>query len=242
MRAHACLIGLTAALAFAPDASAQLFEDRKGDEEKGPPRAYFGLDFLAAAPTGQFATYVSNGFGVGAHFLWQFDEPGIMALRVDGNFLVYGHETFNVPLSPTTPRIRVDVTTSNNIGSVHAGPQLMVPNGYFRPYVNAGFGFSNFFTHSSVEGSHDESPFASTTNYSDFVWSWTAGGGIYIPVSRRGNPVSIDLSARYHRNGETRYLREGSIIEDGTGDISFEPIQSETNLLVYQIGVSIGIR
>ena len=240
MRAYASLLSFAAMLALAPSAQAQLFEEPK--PEKGPPRAFFGADFLVAVPTGQFANYVENGFGVGAHFLWQFDDPGVMALRLDGNLMIYGHETFSVPLSPTTPRIRVDVTTNNSIGSVHIGPQLMVPNGQFRPYINAGVGFSNFFTYSSVEGSRDDQPFASSTNYSDFIWSWTAGGGIYIPVSRRGTPVSIDLGARYHRNGETRYLREGSIIEDGTGDIEYEPIQSETNLLVYQIGVSVGIR
>ena len=239
MRALAYLACLAALTTVAPDAHAQLFEEPK--PEKGPPRAYFGGDFLVAAPTGQFATYVENGFGVGGHFLWQFDEPGIMALRIDGNLLVYGHERFNVPLSPTTPRIRVDVTTSNSIGSVHIGPQLMVPNGYFRPYLNAGIGFSNFFTYSSVEGSRDAEPFASSTNYSDFVWSWTAGGGIYIPVSRGKTPVSLDVGVRYHRNGETRYLREGSIIEEGD-EIYFDPIQSQANMLVYQIGLSFGVR
>lgn len=239
MRAQTGLIALAMILVAAPGAQGQLFEEPKG--EKSPPRAYFGADFLVGAPTGQFANYVGNGFGVGAHFLYQFDDPGILALRIDGNMLVYGHETFNVPLSPTTPRIRVDVTTSNNIGSLHIGPQFMVPNGRFRPYLNAGFGFSNFFTYSSVEGSREDSPFASSTNYSDFVWSWTGGGGIYIPLARKGTPVSIDLGARYHRNGETRYLREGSIVENGT-EIFFEPIQSETNLLVYQIGISVGVR
>ena len=240
MRAYASLFSLAALLVVVPPVDAQLFEEPK--PEKGPPRAYFGGDFLVAVPTGQFANYVENGFGFGAHFLWQFDDPGVMALRIDGNLMIYGHETFNVPLSPTTPRIRVDVTTNNNIGSVHIGPQLMVPNGNFRPYINGGVGFSNFFTYSSVEGSRDDSPFASSTNYSDFVWSWTAGGGVYIPLSRGGTPVSIDIGARYHRNGETRYLREGSIIEDGSGDIAYEPIRSETNLLVYQLGISVGVR
>lgn len=240
MRANACLLALAALLAIAPRADAQLFEDRR--TEKSPPRAYLGGNFMVAAPTGEFASYVDNGFGFGAHILYQFDDPGIMALRIDGSILVYGHETLNVPLTPTTGRIRVDVTTSNNIGSLHIGPQFMAPNGRFRPYLNGGVGFSNFFTYSSVEGTRDESPFASSTNYSDFVWSWTAGGGIYIPVSRGRTPVSIDLGARYHRNGETRYLREGSIEESGTGEIFFDPIQSETNLLVYQIGVSVGIR
>lgn len=239
MRLQPSLMALALIALAPPLAHGQLFEEPRNGESRQ--RAYFGGNFLVGAPTGQFANYVDNGFGVGAHFLYQFDEPGILALRIDGNMLVYGHETYNVPLSPTLPRIRVDVTTSNNIGSLHIGPQLMVPNGRFRPYLNAGFGFSNFFTFSAVEGSQDDSPFASSTNYSDFVWSWTGGGGIYIPVSRKGNPVSIDLGARYHRNGQTRYLREGSIVESGS-EIFFEPIQSETNLLVYQIGISVGVR
>lgn len=38
-----------------------------------------------------------------------------------------------------------------------------------------------------------------------------------------------------------RYLREGSIQEEPDGTISFTPIESETNLLWLQFGVSIGL-
>ena len=39
-------------------------------------------------------------------------------------------------------------------------------------------------------------------------------------------------------NGQVRYLREGSIREAPDGSISFRPIESETNMLLIQVGVS----
>jgi hypothetical protein len=38
-----------------------------------------------------------------------------------------------------------------------------------------------------------------------------------------------------------RYLREGSIAVDGN-DVTISPIESQANLVVYQVGVSIGLR
>ena len=53
-------------------------------------------------------------------------------------------------------------------------------------------------------------------------------------------PISIDLSARYHGNGEAKYLRKGDIIDHPDGSISFTPNHSETNLWTFQLGVSMG--
>ncbi|MBV6520754.1 MAG: hypothetical protein MNPFHGCM_00872 [Gemmatimonadaceae bacterium] len=193
-------------------------------------------------PQGVFRDYVKQGFGADAFFRWNFDRQGILSLRADGGFLGYGRETKRVPLSGTVGgRILVDLTTSNNIVHLGLGPQLTAPDGPFRPYVNGGGGFSYFFTTSSVEGSNDNEPFASTTNYDDFALSWSAGSGILIPVGVRRD-VSLDVGVQYRDNGQVRYLRKGSIVDLPNGGIQITPIESDANLLTFRLGISARIR
>lgn len=212
------------------------------DEPRGPTRAFAGVHLMVAQPLGEFDEYIDWGGGIGGEFLYAFDRQGALGMRVNLGLMIYGHETKRVPLSPTLGRIRVDVSTSNNIFVMGIGPQVMLPSGTVRPYLNGTVGLSYFFTRSSVEGSADLEPFASSTNFDDATFAWQAGGGLYIPLRRgRKNPLSLDIGAQYHANGEARYLREGSIREDGTGEIFFDPIRSQTNLITYRVGITVGL-
>jgi hypothetical protein len=48
---------------------------------------------------------------------------------------------------------------------------------------------------------------------------------------------------RFIRNGHTRYLREGGITDlPGGGGFTVSPIESETNLVVYHVGINVGLR
>jgi hypothetical protein len=213
-----------------------------GVPRPGPARAFVNLHLLAAQPLGEFKDYIDWGGGFGGSIMYAFDRQGALGLRMDLAYMIYGHETKRVPLGPQLGRIQVDVSTSNNIFVFGIGPQVMMPTGAVRPYLNGTVGLSYFFTQSSVEGSSDFEPFAQSTNFDDATFAWTAGGGLYIPLKRGGHhPISLDLGAQYHSNGEAEYLREGSIHEDGTGEIFFDPIRSQTNMVTYRLGVAIGL-
>lgn len=206
----------------------------------GPVRGTLGGNLIVAVPTGEFADYIDAGVGIGLVGHLNLTGDGAIRLRLDGGFVQYGNETREVCL--TTCRIRVDLTTSNNIVFGSIGPELMFPQGPVRPYVNAGIGGSYFATTSQFEGKNDNEDFANTTNFDDGTFAITAGGGLYIPVSFGKTPISIDLGARYHKNGEVRYLREGDIEDLPNGDIVIHSQRSRADLVTLQLGVTVGLR
>jgi hypothetical protein len=221
---------------------AQEFSISPRQERVDSYRMAAGGSFNYGAPVGTFHDYVAQGFGLDGFFRWNADRRGILSLRVDGGFLTYGNETKRVPLSSTIGgRIRVDLTTSNNIVWMGVGPQITLPLPGLRPYVNAAAGFSYFFTESSIQGSNSNENIASTNNYDDGTFSWGGGGGFLIPFKTRRTEVALDLGVRYHSNGEVQYLRKGGIVDLPDGTIRLNTIQSEANLVTYRIGVSVSI-
>ena len=245
---------LAAALLAAPGAlGAQDCDDYDYEEceyldEERPTGGFFGGSFTIAETQGEFSDYVDGGLGGSLHYIHALDRDGILALRVDGGFVIYGYERQTVPLSPTLGgRILVDLTTSNDIAWIGVGPQIGVPDGRLRPYANGYVGYSYMATTSSVSSSdyyyddyYDDRVF-STTNFDDWSFSYGGGAGLYIPVRGGPQPISIDLGVRYHNNGEAEYLREGDIQDNEDGSITLFPVRSDTDLLTFHIGVSVGI-
>jgi hypothetical protein len=233
-------------LAVAPPAAAQGPRDF-GTETPSPPRMQAGGAFLVGQPLGEFRDYVRAGFGLDGFWRVGLDPEGWVSLRVDGAFLVYGQETNRVCLSTTVGcRIQVDVTTSNTILAGGVGPELAIPLGSAGGGIYAGMsaGFSYFSTDSQVRGSLEpsDSPFASTRNYSDGGFAWTSSGGIRIPVGPRGGtPLFVDLGVRRVGSGRREYLTQGDISERPDGSLEFNVRRSEADLLLWRIGVAVGL-
>lgn len=208
------------------------------------PRWFGGAELIYAQPRGDFRDYVNRGWGGAGHVLFAADRRGILALRLEGGLLNYGSERKRGCLSTAFGcRLLVDVTTSNNIVFAGVGPQLLAPTGHLRPYANGTVGFSYFYTQSSLESTYgDGSPLASSTNYNDAVLSTSASGGLYIPLTVSRVRFSVDVGATYRWHGKTRYLREGSITDLPDGSIEYVPIESRTDMVMYHLGVSFGVK
>ena len=204
-----------------------------------PPRAYGDINFAVSQPLGAFNDFIGQGYGVTGGFVWNLDRNRVFGIRAEGGFVQYGNEQTDACL--VNCRIEVDVNTSNDIAFGGIGPQISVPTGPVRPYINATAGFSYFFTHSSVSGDDDYYDQFDTTNHDDVVFALTGGGGLLIPLAMRSTPILLDLGATLHRNGKATYLREGSIRDFPDGSIRIDPIRSEANFVTYRIGISIGI-
>lgn len=212
------------------------------DVEWGPPRAEVFFYGTAAVPVGEFQTFVDLGGGAGMGVLAYLTPERNVALKLDGTFVVYGSDSFRTPLSPTIPFVDVDVRTTNYIASLGVGPQVYLGSGNLRPYVFGTAGFSYFATQTSVSGTHDVEEFASTTNFDDLTLALSGGAGLSVQLSHGKNPVALDFSATYQRNGLTEYLTEGDLFELPGGGWGVDPVLSETNLMSYRVGVSIGMR
>lgn len=241
------VFALAAGLLAALPAQLAAQRDRYGDEwdddrDWGPPRAELLLYADLAVPVGEFENFVDLGGGGGLGVLLYLTPERSAALRLDGTFVVYGSESFRAPLSPTIPFVDVDVRTTNYIASLGVGPQIFLSTGGLRPYLFGTVGFSYFATQTSVSGSNDTDSFASTTNFDDVTLALSGGGGLAVQLSHGEHPVSLDLSASYQRNGLTEYLTEGDLYETPGGGWAVDPVLSETNLMSYRVGVSIGLR
>ncbi len=194
-----------------------------------------GASFNVGVPHGEFGDFVDASPGLSGFFVANFDRQGVFGLRLDAGALIYGSESYSVPLSSTIRRVFVEVDTDNEILSFFLGPQLTAPPGPIRPFLHAGVGLSWFGTVSSVRGIDSGHDFARTVNFDDLTPAVMGGGGMLIALSRK---VGLNLSGQYIHNGRVSYLTEGGIEELPNGDLLLYPIESNTNLFLVQFGVA----
>ena len=206
-------------------------------------RDRFGFGFYGtlARPVGEFQDFVEWGGGGGFYGIYAFDRRGHVGLKLDGTVLVYGHERYTVPFSPTVSRVLVDVSTDNMIFDLGLGPQITLGSGGFRPYAFGTVGFSYFATVSSLSGSNGGEAFASTTNFDDFTLALAWGGGVLTRLGRGRHSVWLDMGLQSTYNGEAEYLNRGGIVEYGDGSLVLHPIVSDANLMTFRLGVLIGL-
>jgi len=207
-----------------------------------------GANVQLILPQQEFSESINtNGLGINLNGLYRFgDSP--FGLGLDFNFNNFGKDTRDEPLSPTIPDLRVRVENEYNLIQGLIVAKLQPTDGIFRPYAEGLAGFNYFFTETSISerrgGGSD--PIASDTNFEDWGFAWGGGAGLMIRVfDRRGsenitaeNPIAagyINLGARYLNGSEAEYLREGSIVIEN-GDVTFDTLQSRTDMLVVQLG------
>ncbi len=206
-----------------------------------PPRANVGVNLIVGDPVGEFDDFV--GTGVGAEFFGRLplDPLGVLSLRGDLGFLVYGYESKRVCFEGVGCRINARLQTTNNIAFGGIGPELALPMRGARPYVHAFMGFAYFNTSSSLEDLWGNDADFTTENFGDGTFSWGVGGGLELSLKRGRVPIDLNLGVRFHDNGRVEYLTKGDIVDNADGSVTLYPILSEANLMTYRFGISIGI-
>src|SRR5688572_28604961 len=113
--------------------SAQAEPVRRADSNL--PRGYGDINFAVSQPLGAFNEFTGEGYGLTGGFVWHFDGDRVFGIRAEGGFVQYGNERTGHCL--INCRIGVDINTSNDIAFGGICPQISVPSGPLRPYLNA---------------------------------------------------------------------------------------------------------
>lgn len=198
-----------------------------------------GFSGIGGVPTGYFGDVVGSGWGLAGSVTW---SPGRLplGLRGEATFLDYASESWDVSVPGTGGRVTGELTTTNWIGRLAVGPQLTWGRGPVRPYAYGTVGLSYFATTTSLydDGCWDcDGSVASDTNYSDWTFSWSAGGGLLLRTGRNGY---LELGARYVGNGTVSWLAEGDLVEDAQGVARPHPRRSPANVVELTVGFTVG--
>jgi hypothetical protein len=227
---------LTTAFVFA--ANADLTGQMIPSTVRGPGRFVVGADGVLSQPKGEFASNVGKGWGFNLDGMYRLDYKGYMNLRADFGSVQYGRERQDASFFGISGRIDLDLTTTNNIQWASIGPQLMIPDGPFRPYVNAAIAYTNFSTTSTLSDPNGQFESQSNQNQGDGSRAWIFGGGLQVPI---GTTAALNLGGRYYYGGRAKYLTKGDITDNPDGSISLNIRESKTDLVLWQLGFSMAI-
>jgi|AntRauTorckE6833_2_1112554.scaffolds.fasta_scaffold13027_3 hypothetical protein len=207
-----------------------------------------GFNIQVVIPQNEFDESINTiGGGINLQGLYRFPESPF-GLGLDFNFINFGRDTRDEPLSSTIPDLKVRVENEYNLVQGFMVAKVQPQDGILRPYAEGLAGFNYFYTQTTIEnrGSNGGEPIASDTNFDDWAFAWGAGGGIMIRVFDRrgsvnyasGNQIAagyINLGARYLNGSNAEYLREGSIVIEN-GNVTYDTLQSRTDMLLIQLG------
>lgn len=209
-----------------------------------------GLQFTLSVPQGSFADNVKRvGPGLSFNGGYRFKNTPV-SLGAEIGFANFGIDSRTVPWSSTIPDLKVNVDNNYNLAQLFFLTRIQAPNGAFRPYIEGLVGLNYFFTETTVSsrsGSHAGEPIASDTNYDDTAFAYGIGAGFKVQIFNfRGKSVGdgnipakhgyLNLSARYIRGGEARYLTKGSITITDQNQVVYNPSTSRTDMIVFALG------
>lgn len=206
--------------------------------KSGPSRFTVGGNGVMSQPKGEFASNVGRGYGFDLNGLFKLDYRGYLNLRADVGGVQYGRERKDASFFGVTGRVTLDLETTNSIAWGAIGPQIMIPDGPFRPYANAAIAYTMFSTTSTLKDPSGQITYASNDNANDGSHAWIFGSGILIPFGESG---AFNLGGRYYYGGRATYLNKGDITDNPDGTVTLRPRNSKTDLVLWQLGFSLAI-
>ncbi len=203
------------------------------------PRWHVGVAADIGQPIGDFKQNVNNAAGLQAHLLLRLDRYGFAAIRLQGSWLNYGHESQRSCLGATPGcRVAVNVTTANGVFSVGVGPQFSFPIGWLRTYGYGLLGVSRFSTLSGLGGGIMPDMVAADENFGDAGLLWSGGVGVQLPVHQS---TTIDVGVAYQGHGRRDYLIKGGLTDNPDGSLAFDVKRSNADLYAIRVGVTTAI-
>lgn len=183
------------------------------------------------------------GGGLGGLLYVREHRLATLALRAEGS-VAYGSRTFRNPGLFNSDAVGFVGRTNHSVFSGGVGPQVLLGSGRIKPYFFGTIGFSYFATSSEVsQKMYDGVPIKSSTDHGDYRLALAGGGGLSIEIRGGRNPLGLDLSASYRRNGRVERARLFGIPPCAWPcPVRAVILETDMNLVTYGVGVSVGVR
>lgn len=204
-------------------------------------------------PQGEYKENVDR-LGFGLNFNGYYSKEGTpFGMGFDINFMNFGVDSREEPISSNIPDVRVVVDNSYNLFQFLLTGKLHPVDGVIRPYAEGVVGLNYLFTSTSITERNNSSsdPIASDTNFKDFAFAYGGGAGFKIRVyDHSGRPPKfnedgsetmnskagyINFGVKYVFGSEAEYLKEGSI-QINNGTVNYDTSRSRTDMMVIQLG------
>ncbi|MGB9663939.1 MAG: hypothetical protein ACPL25_03310 [Ignavibacteria bacterium] len=205
------------------------------------------LNFYTGFPQKEFKENINrNGYGINFEGSWKPVTSLPFSLGLNFGVLNYGSITRREPFSYTIPDVFVDVTTQNNLLNYHIVAQIDKQIGIIKPYFQLLIGGAYIYTETKIENRKDHHEIASSTNFEDYAFSTGFGGGAMFRISKNEaivgkmktyNELFLNIKFSYLFGSNAKYLKEGSIKYTDNGKITYDVLESKTDLFGLHLGV-----
>src|SRR4029453_8283742 len=108
-----------------------------------------GLSFAEASATGEFANQVDSAAGV-LFFIDRQVHNSVFSVGGEFVYLLYGNQDWQSTVVGA-PNLKVNLTTSNNVGMLLGHVRAARRGGNWRPYVDGELGAQGLWTDTSID-------------------------------------------------------------------------------------------
>jgi hypothetical protein len=202
-----------------------------------------GFNVALGIPKGEFNKVEDNlSIALRGHIMYNFDRNIPMHIGLE---LGYGTMGSTTKYFYDNYFDEYKVTASSNIFSLQFKLRLQQPkNKLINPFAEGLIGWNDFFSTVNVERLTNYYTYSnynnSYGNSSEAQWALTYGGaaGADIRLQKDGK-LSLEVKAAYMIGSKTKYLTNPQIT--GSGQVFFTENESETNMLMPQVGIKFGL-
>ena len=198
--------------------------------------------------------------GLGIDFNGIFYPVNALGFGLNIGYGEYGKSSRQIPFNYFSDLITIEENTTNSIGHGHLFFKLTPFNQKWsvQPYLEGLIGVKHLSTNTTLynnncydnpDTDHDDCEIASSTNASDFVFSYGWGVGVDVLLTKMNQELkkSGDLyffvGGRFLYGGDAQYLKEGDIEftdpADGPVTTTFNWTESATDLLQISFGLKV---
>jgi len=201
-----------------------------------------GFNVSLGLPQGEFKEANNNAaFGVRGHIMYNPNRQVPLKFGLELGYSTMGTERVYFYDSWFD---QYELSASSNIFSLQFKLRLQQQKTAtaVRPFAEGILGWNDFFSTVNVERLTDYGP-GFNNSYGESTeasWAFTYGGaaGLDIRLNKDGN-IWLEIKTAYMIGRETTYYINPQILSNG--QVTFEQRQSETNMLIPQLGVKFGL-